>query len=72
MSYMKWCSLLDQEDLTEMKQLHKKAIDNNNDTITFQYVEYKTEYVESVISYIEDFGLNNNINNHKEADDLIY
>jgi len=72
MSYMKWCSLLDQEDLTEMKKLHKEAIDNNNDTITFQKVEYKTDYVESVISYIEDFGLNNNIKNHKEADDLIY
>ncbi len=72
MSYMKWCSLLDQEDLTEMKQLHKNAIDNNIDTITFNNVEYKTKYVESVISYIEDFGLNNNINNHREADDLIY
>tara|TARA_R100000406_G_scaffold92299_2_gene81149 strand:+ start:2309 stop:2518 length:210 start_codon:yes stop_codon:yes gene_type:complete len=69
---MKWCSLLDQEDLTEMKQLHKNAIDNNIDTITFNNVEYKTKYVESVISYIEDFGLNNNINNHREADDLIY
>ena len=55
-----------------MKKLHKEAIDNNNDTITFQKVEYKTDYVESVISYIEDFGLNNNINNHKEAEDLIY
>ncbi len=72
MSYMKWCSLLDQEDLTEMKQLHKEAIDKNEDTITFQKVKYTTEYVKSVISYIEDFGLNNNIKNHKEADDLIY
>ncbi len=69
---MKWCSLLDQEDLTEMKQLHKEAIDKNEDTITFQKVKYTTEYVKSVISYIEDFGLNNNIKNHKEADDLIY
>ena len=72
MSYMKWCSLLDQEDLTEMKELHKEAIDNNSNIITFKHVKYEVKYVESVISYIEDFGLNNDINNHKEAEDLIY
>tara|TARA_R100000781_G_scaffold95217_1_gene59413 strand:+ start:434 stop:640 length:207 start_codon:yes stop_codon:yes gene_type:complete len=68
---MKWCSLLDEEDLTEMKQLHKKAINNKEEFLKYKGTSYKTSYVESVISYIEDLG-HHNINNYKESDDLIY
>ena len=59
------------EDLTEMKQLHKKAIDNKEEFLKYKGTSYKTSYVESVISYIEDLG-HHNINNYKESDDLIY
>tara|TARA_R110000744_G_scaffold207019_4_gene325620 strand:- start:1753 stop:1962 length:210 start_codon:yes stop_codon:yes gene_type:complete len=69
---MKWCSLLDNDDLEEMKKLREQAIDNKKTTLTFQSKEYKIDYIDSVLNYIEDFQGFNDIGNYKEPNDLIY
>ena len=55
MSYMKWLSQIDTEDLTEMKELYESAIKENKDKIIFKSVEYETDYIKSVLNYLTDF-----------------
>mgnify|MGYP003153526394 CR=1 FL=1 len=72
MGYMKWLSVLDQEDVETMRRLCDEADNNKIESVAFNNKEYSVEYLRSVIQYLEDFKFNHDMNNHREPEDLIY
>ena len=72
MSYMKWLAHLDPADLEEMKELYKNAIEIKDKEIEFQGTIYETDYIKSVISFMDDFAWRHDPETYKEPDDLIY
>jgi hypothetical protein len=53
MGHMKFVSQITKEEFDELVSLHTNAVENSNNKLIFNSIEYNVGYIKNVLDYLE-------------------